>query len=439
MSFPNSSNFFTGFKVYFQPAVLRLFFLGFASGLPILLVFSSLSVWLREAGVERSTIGFFSWVSLAYAFKWAWAPAADRIELPVIAKRLGRRRSWLLTVQIGLILSISFMAFVNPQHNLYLMSIAALLVAFFSASQDIIIDAFRIESGTEKQQAAMAATYQIGYRLAMIVASAGALLLADHYQAGDGYDLLAWRYTYLTMAVIMIVGLVTTLLSPEPTAHSSEQSSEKEQTSIFHKIKYAFIEPILDLLNRYKWQAVTLIILICTYRIADIVLGVMSNVFYIDMGYTKTEIGTASKVYGLLMTLAGALISGALVNRYGVLKILLLGAVMSALTNFFFITLSQSEHSLPMLYAVISIDNLSAGIAATSFIAFMSMLANKEFTATQYAWLSSAMLLFPKMLGGFSGVWLEQLGYTQFFTLTALLGLPTIFAILYLMKQKWHA
>lgn len=439
MSSTTPSSFFSGFRVYLQPAVIRLFFLGFASGLPILLVFSSLSVWLREAGVERATIGFFSWVSLAYAFKWAWAPAADRVDVPVLTRLMGRRRSWLLVVQVGLVASIAFMAFINPQESLYLMSIGALLVAFFSASQDIVIDAFRIESGSEDQQAAMAATYQIGYRLAMIFASAGSLLFADYFQQGMGYDLLSWRYTYLIMAAAMLTGIATTLLSPEPSHNTTTNAEAVERQSVFNKVKHAFIDPILDLLKRYKWQAVTLIVLICTYRIADIVLGVMSNVFYIDMGYTKTEIGTASKVYGLLMTLTGALVSGALVNRYGVLKILLLGAVFSAITNFFFITLSQSEHSLPLLYAVISIDNFSAGIAATSFIAFMSMLANKEFTATQYAWLSSAMLLFPKALGGFSGVWLEQLGFTYFFTLTAVMGVPACLAILYLMKQKWHA
>lgn len=437
MSYLNISSAVTSFKVYLQPAVLRLFFLGFAAGLPIILVFSSLSVWLREAGVERSTIGFFSWVSLAYAFKWIWAPATDRVQLPLLSQKLGQRRSWLVLVQLGLIGSICFMAQVDPQQNLYLMSVAALLVAFFSASQDIVIDAFRIESGNEQQQAAMAATYQIGYRLAMIVASAGALLLADHFQTGTGYERQAWQYTYFVMAGIMVLALITTLLSPEPSQQLKNNNPVKQ--SLIEKIKYAFLQPIFDLLSRYKWHAVTLIVLICTYRVADIVLGVMSNVFYIDMGYSKTEIGTASKVYGVLMTLAGALISGALVNRYGVLKILLLGAVLSALTNFLFILLAQSEHSLSMLYLVISADNLSAGIAATSFIAFMSLLANKEFTATQYAWLSSAMLLFPKMLGGFSGVWLEQLGYGYFFTLTAIMGLPACLAILYLMKQKWHA
>lgn len=433
------AQFFSGFAVYRKPQVIRLFFLGFSAGLPILLVFSSLSVWLREAGVERSTIGFFSWVTLAYGFKWIWAPAMDRLSLPILGNKVGQRRSWLFLVQVCLIISIGFMAFVNPQQDLYIMSIAALLVAFFSASQDIVIDAFRIESGSSEDQAAMAATYQIGYRLAMILASAGSLLIADHLQTQDGYDYESWQYTYLIMAGFMSIGLLTTWLSPEPDHQQVKTQEATESQGVIAKIKYAFIQPVFDLLQRYKWQAAVLIVLICTYRVADIVLGVMSNVFYLDMGYTKSEIGTASKVYGLIMTLLGALVSGALVNRYGVLKVLLFGAVMSAITNFFFITLSQSEHSLSLLYLVISIDNLSAGIAATSFIAFISLLANKEFTATQYAWLSSAMLLFPKMLGGFSGIWLEQLGYTQFFTLTAVLGIPTCIAIIILMKQKWHA
>lgn len=438
MSNTSISNIFSGFKVYTDKEVLRLFLLGFSAGLPILLVFSSLSVWLREAGVDRSTIGFFSWVTLAYAFKWLWAPAVDRVAIPLLASNLGHRKSWLLTAQVGLILSICAMALSDPQTNLYTMAFCAVLVAFFSATQDIVIDAFRIESGDQKQQAAMAATYQIGYRLAMILASAGALLSADYFQQQPQYDYQAWKITYLLMACAMLVGLLTTLLSPEP-ENQLLKAKDQQKHSLFFKIKHAFLDPVVDLLSRYKWHAVTLIILICTYRIADIVLGVMANVFYIDLGYTKSEIGTASKVYGLIMTLAGALLAGALVNRFGVLKILLLGAILSAVTNIFFITLAQSEHNLQMLYAVISIDNLSAGIASTSFIAFLSLLANKEFTATQYAWLSSAMLLFPKALGGFSGIWLESLGYSQFFTMTALMGIPTILAILYLMKKKWHA
>ena len=440
--------FSSSLAVYTKLSVIRLFFLGFSAGLPILLVFSSLSFWLREAGVDRSTIGYMSWVALAYGFKWIWSPAVDKISLPLLSNLLGRRRSWLLLTQICLIASICAMALIDPKINLYYVPLAAIAVAFFSATQDIVIDAFRIESGNEKQQAAMAATYQIGYRLAMIVASAGVLILAATFETTPGYDYFAWQKAYLIMALLMTTGLLTTIFAPEP-----EQSSLLENHDNFLKdgtnkpaalsfllsLKDAYVTPLMEIISRYKWHALILILLIATYRISDIVMGVMANVFYVDMGYTKSDIALASKTYGLIMTLTGALLAGSLVNKYGVLKILLIGSILSALTNILFIFLSQSEHNLGLLYTVISIDNLSAGLATTAFIAFLSSLASKEFTATQYAFLSSAMLLFPKFLGGFSGVWLESLGYTYFFSMTAMLGLPAIAATIYLMKQKWHA
>ncbi|NVK24554.1 MAG: MFS transporter [Gammaproteobacteria bacterium] len=439
----------TNLKIYTSANVIRLFFLGFSAGLPILLVFSSLSFWLREAGVDRSTIGFISWVALAYGFKWVWSPAVDQISIPYLSKRFGRRKSWLLMSQCSLVFGIAAMAINDPQEDLFWLPAFAVLVAFLSATQDIIIDAFRIESGTDKQQAAMAATYQIGYRLAMIVASAGVLLLAAMFETSEVYDALAWQKAYLVMAALMLIGVITTAISPEPAVQSptikqgqDENTKQLNANGLLARVNRlidAYLKPVLDLINRYKWQALVLIVLIATYRVSDIVMGVMANVFYVDMGYSKEDIAVASKTYGLILTLTGALVAGTLVNRFGVLKILLLGAVLSAVTNVLFIFLSQSTHNLPLLYAVISVDNLSAGLASTSFIAFLSSLANKEFTATQYAFLSSAMLLFPKFLGGFSGVWLDSLGYSYFFTLTALMGIPTTLAILYLMKKKWHA
>jgi PAT family beta-lactamase induction signal transducer AmpG len=431
------------FSVYLERSVIRLFFLGFSAGLPILLVFSSLSFWLREAGIDRATIGYMSWAALAYGFKWIWSPAVDKVQLPIISRLLGRRRSWLLLTQVCLIISIGSMAMINPKINLYYVPLAAIAVAFFSATQDIVIDAFRIESGDDKQQAAMAATYQIGYRFAMIVASAGVLLLAATFETSTTYDYSAWQKAYLIMALLMGVGLLTTLLSPEPDVSLKSEDNKKSPAtspiSFILMLREAYVTPLLEIVSRYKWHAVVLIILIATYRISDIVMGVMANVFYVDMGYTKSDIALASKTYGLIMTLTGALLAGSLVNKYGVLKILLIGSILSALTNILFIFLSQSDYNLTLLYTVISVDNLSAGLATTAFIAFLSSLASKEFTATQYAFLSSAMLLFPKFLGGFSGVWLESLGYTYFFSMTAILGLPTAVAILYLMKQKWHA
>jgi len=408
-----------------------------------MLVFSSLSFWLREAGVERASIGFFSWVTLAYGFKWVWAPIIDRFNVPILGALLGRRRGWLFLSQSLLIFAICFMAFTNPQENLTQMAIAAVMLAFCSATQDIVIDAFRIESGSDEQQAAMAASYMVGYRLAMITATAGTFFIAAQLQIESGYDYNSWQVAYLVMAFLMLVGVSATLLSPEPRAKNKDTSEQSEETNtsktIWQKFKYTFVTPVLDLVIRYKWHAVILIILICTYRISDIVMGVMANVFYVDMGYSKQEIAAISKVYGVIMTLVGAFVAGGLINKFGILRILLLGAFLSALTNILFIVLSQYHHNLTLLTMVISIDNLSAGIAMASLIAFLSSLTNKEFTATQYAWLSSAMLLLPKFLGGFSGVWMDSLGYSQFFTMTALLGIPAIVSILYLMKTKWHA
>lgn len=430
---------FSSFSIYLQRQVAILFLLGFSAGLPLMLVFSALSFWLREAGVERASIGFFSWVTLAYGFKWIWAPIIDRTTVPLLGEIFGRRRGWLILCQSLLVVAIVMMALTNPQSNLAFMALAAVLVAFCSATQDIVIDAFRIESGTEEQQAAMAASYMVGYRLAMIVATAGTFFIAASFQTIDGYDYQSWQYAYLVMAALMFVGIGATLFANEPEPTPRKNTIDLQEQNIFMKIRTAFVEPVVDMIQRYKWYALVLIILVFTYRISDIVMGVMANVFYVDMGYTKQEIAAISKVYGVIMTLVGAFFAGGLINRFGILPVLLSGAILSAVTNLLFVALSKSDHSTLLLTGVISFDNLSAGIAMASMIAFLSSLTNKEFTATQYAWLSSAMLLLPKFLGGFSGVWLDSLGYTQFFTMTALLGLPAIAAILFLMKKNWHA
>ena len=437
----NSQPIFTllqSFAIYWQRQVISLFFLGFSAGLPLMLVFSSLSFWLREAGVERASIGFFSWVTLAYGFKWLWAPVIDRVQVPLLGRCLGRRRGWLILCQTCLMAAIALMAFTDPQQALLQMAIAAVFVAFFSATQDIVIDAFRIESGSEEQQAAMAASYMVGYRLAMITATAGAFFIADQLQSVEGYDYTSWQMAYLIMGLLMLVGIGATLCSPEPEKPESV-TKPSARRNLWQAFVHAFVTPVVDLITRYRWQALVLLVLICTYRISDIVMGVMANVFYVDMGYSKSEIAAISKVFGVIMTLVGAFVAGGLINRFGILRILLAGALLSAITNILFILLSHQGHNLTLLTLVISVDNLSAGIAMAALIAFLSSLTNKEFTATQYAWLSSAMLLLPKFLGGFSGVWMDSLGYSNFFTMTALLGVPTILAISYLIKTKWHA
>ncbi|HHH13898.1 MAG TPA: MFS transporter [Thiolapillus brandeum] len=436
-------------QVYRHPRARVMLFLGFSSGLPLLLVFGTLSVWLREAGVERSTIGFISWVALAYGFKWVWSPLVDKLPVPLLTRRLGRRRSWLLLSQLGVMAGLVGMAFSDPAQGLATLVGLAVLVAFASATQDIAIDAFRIESADTRMQGALAATYMVGYRLAMILASAGVLWLADWVAPGEGgYDPHAWSVAYLAMAAAMLVGLVTTLVVDEPAVPPND--SEVEQAGA-HRIRRAawlprwaadllewlwraVVSPFADFLRRYRWQAVLLLALIASYRISDIVLGVIANVFYIDLGFTKTEIADVTKVFGIVMTLVGAALGGVLVSRFGVMRILFVGGLLAAATNLLFSLLAQAGPDIGLLMLVVAADNLSAGLASAAFVAYLSGLTNVAYSATQYALFSSVMLLFPKFIGGFSGVMVEQLGYPGFFLLTAAMGLP----VLLLVALAWR-
>ncbi len=349
-------------KVYLQPASLRMLALGFSAGLPLLLVLGTLSFRLREAGIDRSTIGYLSWVGLAYGFKWAWAPLVDRVPLPGLTRLLGRRRSWLLLAQLGVAAGLVGMALADPRVSLTAVVWCALAVAFASATQDIALDAYRIESAPTEQQPALAATYQTGYRLAMIWAGAGVLWLAA--------------------------------------------------------------------ITRYAiCQAALILALIAVYRISDVVMGIMANPFYVDMGYTKDEVAAVTKIYGVIMTLVGAFVGGSLALRFGVMRILMLGALLSALTNLLFAWLAGHGHSVPALIMVVSADNLASGIASAAFVGYLSSLTNISNSATQYALFSSLMLLLPKFVAGFSGDYVNAFGYAGFFTSTALLGLPVLLLV----------
>ncbi len=439
-----------GLAVYRHPRARVMLFLGFSSGLPLLLVFGTLSVWLREAGVERATIGFVSWVALAYAFKWAWAPLVDKLPLPFLTRRLGRRRGWLLLSQLTVAGGLVGMALGDPSTDLALVVGLAVLVAFASATQDIAIDAFRIESAGTRLQGALAAAYMAGYRLAMILASAGVLWIADWAAGGaEGYHPGAWRLAYLAMAGAMLVGVVTTLVVSEPAAPPPDPGVEQAGVRRLRRLSVlpvwlerllewfwrAVISPFADFLVRYRWQALLLLALISTYRISDIVLGVIANVFYIDMGFTKTQIADVTKVFGILMTLAGAALGGVLVSRFGVMRILFLGGVLAAATNLLFSLLARSGPDLELLMLVVAADNLSGGLASAAFVAYLSGLTNVAYSATQYALFSSVMLLFPKFVGGFSGVMVESLGYPGFFLATAAMGLPVL--VLVALAWRW--
>ena len=485
--------------------VLSLLMLGFSAGLPLLLIFSSLSLWLMEAGVERRAVTFFSWAALGYSFKFVWAPLVDRLPLPWLTARLGRRRAYMLLAQVGVASAIVGMAMTDPAQGpqaLVAMALFAVMLGFMSATQDIVIDAYRIEIARPEQQGLLSAAYIAGYRVGMIVAGAGVLFLAAHWGTSrDNYQFEAWQSAYLIMAAVMGIGMLTTLLTPEPESSRQQAQlapagqhlrllgvflfsvagfvgvfwglgalgwqSERGAGALLNLLleasrmalalgsafalggllirlgladreqaRITWVEPLLDFFKRYGWHtAVLLLALVGLYRISDIVLGVISNIFYQDMGFTKPEIATAVKTYGLAITIFGGFLGGILAYRIGVMRALLWGAILSALTNLAFIALAYAGRDLTLLYLVVSLDNLAAGFASAAFVAFLSSLTNIQFTAVQYAIFSSLMTLLPKTLGGYSGAMVDGMGYPGFFMLTALLGVPVI-ALVLLAKQR---
>ncbi|NCA70719.1 MAG: MFS transporter [Sphingobacteriia bacterium] len=478
-----------------------MLFLGFSAGIPLLLIFSSLSLWLREAGVERQAVTFFSWAALGYSFKFVWAPLIDKLPLPWLTSRLGRRRAWLLVSQLAIIGAIVGMALVDPASGsgqIARMAMAAVLLGFSSATQDIVIDAYRIESAEPRLQGLMSSTYIAGYRIGMVVAGAGALYLAAWLGSDLGdYDYQAWRITYLIMASSMLIGVVTTLIIPEPRTqraptHVYRASDYLRLVAVFmvcaavfaagffvsaapfgavktalgsgplsgflleglhffvavaaagltgwllvragvlnrRMARETWVEPALDFFRRYGLgTAVLLLALIGLYRISDIVLGVISNVFYQDIGFSKPEIATAVKTFGVVVSIVGGLLGGLMATRYGVMRILMLGAILSAATNLVFVLLAMAGPNLSLLYFAVAADNLAAGLASAAFVAFLSSLTSVSFTAVQYAIFSSLMTLLPKVLGGYSGSIVETIGYPWFFIFTTLIGVPVLLLV----------
>lgn len=417
-----------------------MLFLGFSAGLPLLLVFGTLSAWLRVEGVDKTTIGFVSWVALAYGIKFLWSPLVDRMPLPFLTAILGKRRSWMLLAQAGIIFGLLNMAGSDPLSQLQSLVLFAIVTAFASATQDIAIDAWRIEALGEEFQGAMAGTYQLGYRLGMIVAGGGAFSLAHFY---------SWPLAYTFMAGFMLLGTVTVFLIPEPDHELNSQQLETEQrivealatnSGVVSRLKLWFagavVSPFAEFFARHGLFAVVILSFIMVFRISDITLGVMANPFYIDMGYNELQIGLVTKTVGPLVTIAGALLGGVLVMHYGKMRMLMTGAVLVVLTNLLFAWLATQQSELIWLILVVGADNLAAGIATTTFVAYLSALTNKAYTATQYALFSSIMLLLAKFLAGFSGMVVDATSYTVFFTYAAALGLPSIALIVVLMRHE---
>jgi PAT family beta-lactamase induction signal transducer AmpG len=421
--------------VYSRPRVLAMVWLGFSAGLPFLLVDATLSGWLRDVGIERSVIGFFSWVGIIYSIKVVWAPVVDRVPVPFLAARLGRRRSWMLLSQLCIAAGLAGMALVDPREHLEWIALLALLVAFSSATQDINIDAYRIEAAEPEFQGAMAAAYVFGYRVALLAAGAGAFYLAD---AAD------WSRAYLSMAALMGVGLVATLCIPEsrsanpqdPPAADAASSARAASHRFTAFISAAVLRPFVEFFERSGRDALFILMLIAVYKLSDITMGVMANPFYLDLGFSKTQIAEVAKVFGFFMTIAGAALGGVFVLRFGLGRPLVIGAVLVAATNLLFAWLAMTEPAMAKLAAVISADNLSGGFASAVLIAYLSSLTNTAYTATQYALFSSLMTLPAKLLGGFAGVIVDGFGYPVFFLYAAVLGVPGILLAIRLLHHE---
>jgi PAT family beta-lactamase induction signal transducer AmpG len=479
-------------SIFTKKEVMIMGGLGFSAGLPIMLVFSTLSVWLVKAGVERSTVTLFSWAGFAYSFKFLWSPIVDKFQIPLLHK-IGHRKSWLLITQILIFFSIILTSYSDPQNNLKFMAFAIVLIAFFSATQDIVIDAFRIESAPEKKQGPLASMYLAGYRIAMIVSGAGSLWLAS-IMSNENYQTEVWKNVYQIIGFFMIIGFISTALCKEPTNNKVKKINYKNQLKftfstilsiliffvfflnipevkvlnhfynffynifkiifsfgvalisllILEKINFLpkkqsreiFINPIIDFFKRYKKIALMILLLIGLYRIADVVMGVMANIFYLEKGYEIKDIATFSKFFGLIATILGGILGGTFAMKFGTYKSLLIGAITAALTNVLFAFLAIIEKNLFYLATIIIADNLASGFAGAAFVVYLSSLTSIKFTATQYALFTSLMLFIPKLIAGYAGGIVDVIDYPSFFIFTAVLGFPVIFLIIFLNKRK---
>ncbi len=397
--------------------------LGFACGLPILLVFSTLSAWLATAGIQRTSIGLLSYVSLAYSLKFLWAPVIDRVDLPFLARRLGRRRSWMVLSQVAVAAGLLGMSQGDPAASLSFMVICALVTAFASATQDIVVDSWRIDAAPTERQGVMLAAYQLGYAIARAFAGAGALYIAQ----GAG-----WSLAYGTMAALMLVGLTAAFLAPrqDPVAVPGERRS------VATTLRIAVVDPFSDLVRRKGSRLVLILALIMLYRLPDIISGVMAQPFYIEQGFTLTEIANVTKVYGVIVGVIGALAGGWAVIRFGLQASLLFGGIVAAASNLMFSWLAVSGHDTWLFVLSISIDNFAGNFAGTALIAYMSSLASPAFVATQYALLSSLYALPGKFVGGFSGYMVDAMGYPAFFAASAGIGIPVALLCLALIALR---
>ena len=465
-------------EIFASRKMAAMLALGFSAGLPIMLVYTTLSAWLREVGVDRATIGFFIWASFAYSLKFLWAPLIDRIRIPVLGNKIGNRLAWTLLAILGVTGAMIAMGFQDPAENLRNVAICAVMIGFFSATLDICVDAWRIDASEDKEQAMMAAVYQLGYRFGMIIAISGVLWVAE---------MSSWPVAYWTVAFIAFLGAITPFWASRPVEAKSKPVSEIKWSrflfiipiialvvgfkkyggvgDLFYIILFILSLPYLfalglltlgretlkgqaiydvpivgdfaDIIRRFGWLSLLLLLIVMTYRFSDYTMGVMAMPLYIDLGYSKGTIGLVKGAFGVTMLLIGSFAGGWSAIKFGLPKTLIVGAILTIVTNMAFAWLAQVEAPLAQyLFVTIGADNLAAGFAGTAIIAFMSLLVNKEFTATQYALFSSIVAFSGKSIAGFSGVLADMIDYQNFFIVTALFGIPPLLAVIVGWKIK---
>ena len=410
-----------GLGIYTSSESIRMVFLGFSAGLPHPLLFATLTLWLASAEVSISEITMFGWVGIIYAIKFLWAPMLDRLRLPGLTSLIGQRRSWMLLTQAIILVGLIYMSFLQPESDLIFLAYMSIIVAFASASQDVAIDAYRIEIAESKFQAVLGASYQLGYRISALTSGAGALYLASFYD---------WKLTYQIMSMFMLVGIMTVIMIPEST-----KPFEKNNNSGW--LKKTLIEPFAEFFKRNGYWSLFLLMFIAIYRVSDLIIGIAANPFYADLGFNLSEIATVTKVFGFTITIIGAFIGGLTVARFGISKLLIISSILLTVTNLFFLFLNNAGPSLPALVLTISADNFALGFSGTVFIAFLSSLTSRYFTASQYALFTSVMFLPGITLSGFSGQIIESGGWSTLFIYSALLGIPSIACSLLIVKKGW--
>jgi PAT family beta-lactamase induction signal transducer AmpG len=428
------------FAAYLDRRVMLVLLLGFSSGLPLLLTFSTLSAWLKGEGISRSAIGAFALVGTPYALKFLWSPLIDRLSLPVLTQRLGRRRSWGITIQCLLIGAILALGATDPAQNLWVTGCLALGVAFLSASQDIVIDAYRVEILPPEAQGPGAGAVQTGYRLAMLASGAGALFVASAW---------GWFAAYATMAALVAVGLAVFLFGPEPAIVVSPATREREERAAAFLARRpdlqgnvarlagwlygAVVCPFAEFMSRPVWWAVLLFVV--GYKTGEAMAGAMANTLYIESGFALEEIAWVSKIFGFGATIAGTLIGGALIARMGVMRALLLFGVLQSLGNLFYVVQAMAGHNVAALAVCVFAENLTAGMAGSALVAYLSGLCNVAYTATQYALLSSLTAVGRTLFASTSGWLADRFGWVDFFLITTVVTLPALLLLPWLARH----